>query len=268
MPRSTERFSSRVDNYVRYRPRYPRGVLETLQSGCGLTKTSVIADVGSGTGFLTELFLHHGNTVYGVEPNREMREAAEKLLKDYGQFRSVVGTAEETTLPDASIDFVTVGQAFHWFEQDKARKEFQRILKPQGWVVLVWNERKDSSPLDQAYEQLVRNYSDDYAEVHHKRIDNDVLRHFFGGDFEKKVLENSQKFDFEGLKGRLLSSSYSPEVGHPKHAPMLAELQSIFDAHQVNSQVKVEYDTRLYCGHLSQLPSNARKFTPLFSSNT
>lgn len=211
----------------------------------------MIADVGSGTGFLTELFLQNGNVVYGVEPNREMRVAAERLLQGYSHFRSVVGTAEETMLPDASVDFVTVGQAFHWFEQDKAREEFKRILKLQGWVALVWNERKDSSPLDHAYEQLVRNYSDDYAEVHHKRIDHDVLQQFFGGDFQKRTLENHQQFDFEGLKGRLLSSSYSPEVGHPKHEPMLVELERIFDAHQVNGQVTVAYDTMLYYGHLS-----------------
>jgi ubiquinone/menaquinone biosynthesis C-methylase UbiE len=170
MLRSTERFSSRVDNYVRYRPHYPKAVLESLQTNCGLTETSVIADVASGTGILTELFLQNGNVVYGVEPNHEMREAAEGLLKRYSQFRSIAGTAEETTLPETSVDFVTVGQAFHWFEIEKARQEFKRILKPQGCVALVWNERKDSSPLDHAYEQLVQTYSDDYAEVHHKKL--------------------------------------------------------------------------------------------------
>jgi ubiquinone/menaquinone biosynthesis C-methylase UbiE len=251
MLRSTERFSSRVDNYVRYRPRYPKGVLETLQRDCGLTKTSVMADVGSGTGILTELFLQNGNIVYGVEPNREMREAAERLLQNYSQFSSIVGTAEYTTLPETSVDFVTVGQAFHWFEQDKARQEFERVLKPGGWVALVWNERKDSSPFDYAYEQVVRKYSDDYAEVHHKRIDDKVLRRFFGWQFQKKVLENFQHFDFEGLKGRLLSSSYSPEAGHPRHAPLLAELERIFVTHQVNGQVTVAYDTNLYYGQLS-----------------
>jgi SAM-dependent methyltransferase len=251
MLRSTERFSSRVDNYVRYRPRYPQAVLETLQTNCGLTKTSVIADVASGTGILTELFLQNGNVVYGVEPNRDMCEAAERLLKEYSNFKSVVGTAEETTLVEKSVDFVTVGQAFHWFEQDKARREFERVLKPQGWVALVWNERRDKDSLDHAYEQLVQKYSDDYAEVHHKRIDNSVLQDFFGGEFQKRTLENHQLFDFGGLKGRLLSSSYSPEVGHPQHAPMLAELREIFDAHQVNGHVTVFYDTNLYYGHLS-----------------
>lgn len=96
----------------------------------------------------------------------------------------------------------------------------------------------------------MRKYSDDYADVHHKQFEEEVLEHFFGGKFQKRTLENFQTFDFEGLKGRLLSSSYSPEVGHPKHAPMLAELERIFSTHQVNSRVTIAYDTRLYYGHL------------------
>src|SRR5262245_64642768 len=137
----TQRFSSLVENYIKYRPGYPNEVIETLRSECGLTSGSIIADVGSGTGILTEMFLRIGNTVYGIEPNREMREAAERLLKDYPRFRSVASRAEETTLDDASVDFITAGQAFHWFDREKTREEFARILRPRGWVALIWNER-------------------------------------------------------------------------------------------------------------------------------
>lgn len=248
----TERFSNRVENYIRYRPHYPPGVIECLRSNCGMTEVSVIADVGSGTGILTELFLKNGNIVFGVEPNREMRAAGERLLQHSPRFRSIVGTAEETTLASSSVDFVTVGQAFHWFDQDRARAEFQRILKPQGWVALIWNERlEESTPFSHDYEQLLRTFATDYEAVNHKRIDQAILRKFFAGDFGTCTFENSQQFDFEGLKGRLLSSSYAPEAGNPQHVPMLVELRRLFGAHQINNQVTFEYDANLYYGSLT-----------------
>ena len=251
MTQATERFSSRVENYIRYRPNYPQGIIKCLRTHCGLTDASVVADVGSGTGILTGMFLQNGNSVYGLEPNREMRLAGERLLQAYHRFKSVAGTAEETTLAPSSIDFVTAGQAFHWFDQDKTKAEFQRILKPQGWVVFVWNERRETSTsFGQEYESLLQGYSTDYQQVNHKRIDDKVLHRFFGHGFQLNTFENSQHFDFEGLRGRLLSSSYAPEAGHPLHAPMLLELQRIFNEHQDNGKVTIEYDTNLYYGHL------------------
>ena len=139
---ATERFSNRVQDYARYRPHYPAAVIGSLQTNCQLLETSVIADVGSGTGILTELFLRHGNPVLAVEPNRQMREAGERLLEGYPHFQSIAGRAEATTLPEQSVDFVTAGQAFHWFDRKKAKAEFSRILKARGWVVLAWNERR------------------------------------------------------------------------------------------------------------------------------
>jgi ubiquinone/menaquinone biosynthesis C-methylase UbiE len=144
---STTRFSDRVENYIKYRPHYPPEVIDYLQSQNVLADSSVIADIGSGTGISTEMFLNNGNTVYGVEPNKEMREAAERLLKDYKNFVSVNGTAEETTLKNKSIDIVTAGQAFHWFDIPKSKAEFKRILKDTGYVVLMWNNKQLSSPL-------------------------------------------------------------------------------------------------------------------------
>lgn len=250
---STQRFSSRVEDYIKYRPGYPSGVIETLRGECGLTADSVIADVGSGTGILTRMFLRNGNQVYGVEPNREMRRAAETLLKDYPRFRSVAAKAEETTLGDASVDFITAGQAFHWFDREKARAEFTRILKRGGWVALIWNERLvDATPFLVAYEELLKDYSTDYEQVDHRRIDAAVIGDFFGGDnFKLKQFKNVQVFDYEGLKGRLLSSSYAPEAGHPNYEPMLEELQRIFQAHQSEGKVDFEYVTQMYYGQLS-----------------
>jgi ubiquinone/menaquinone biosynthesis C-methylase UbiE len=249
----TQRFSSRVENYIKYRPGYPNEVIETLRSECGLTSGSIIADVGSGTGILTEMFLRNGNPVYGVEPNREMREAAERLLKDYPRFRSVAARAEETALGDASVDFVTAGQAFHWFDREKTREEFARILRPRGWVALIWNERvTTTTPVLVAYEQLLKDYSTDYEQVDHRRIDDDVIREFFGSDkFILKQLKNIQVFDYEGVKGRLLSSSYAPEEGHPNYEPMLAELERIYQTYQDEGKVVFEYVTQMYYGQLS-----------------
>src|SRR5262249_20110821 len=180
---STERFSSRVENYMKDRPGYPIEVIETLSDECGLAADSIIADVGSGTGILTDMFLQNGNVVYGIEPNREMREAAERLLKDYPRFRSVAARAEETALDDKSVDFITAGQAFHWFDREKTRTEFVRILKSRGWVALIWNERvTTTTPFLVAYEQLLKDYSTDYEQVDHRRIDEDVIRDFFLSD--------------------------------------------------------------------------------------
>jgi SAM-dependent methyltransferase len=248
----TQRFSSRVENYIKYRPGYPNEVIETLRSECGLTSGSIIADVGSGTGILTEMFLRNGNTVYGIEPNREMREAAERLLKDYPRYLSVAARAEETTLDDASVDFVTAGQAFHWFDRGKTRGEFARVLKPQGWIALIWNERvTTTTPFLVAYERLLKDYSTDYEQVDHRRIDEDVIRDFFGSDdFRLKQFKNVQVFDCEGVKGRLLSSSYAPEEGHPNYEPMLAELERIFQTYQDEGKAVFEYVTQMYYGQL------------------
>src|SRR5262247_3366780 len=249
----TQRFSSRVENYVKYRPGYPQGIVETLRNECGLTSDSIIADVGSGTGILTEMFLRNGNTVYGIEPNREMREAAERSLKDYPHFRSVAARAEETTLDDASVDFVTAGQAFHWFDLEKTVGEFARVLKPQGRIALIWNERVTTTkPFLVAFERLLKDYSTDYEQVDHRRIDEDVIRDFFGSDdFRLRRFKNVQVFDYEGLKGRLLSSSYAPEEGRPNYEPMLAELERIFQTYQDEGKVVIEYVTQMYYGQLS-----------------
>jgi SAM-dependent methyltransferase len=251
MSNSVERFSTRVDNYIRYRPGYPPEVIETLKTECGLTPESVIADLGSGTGKLAKLFLENGNTVFGVEPNAGMREAAEAFLKDNENFRSIPGTAESTLLPSCSVDFVTAGQAFHWFDPAEAKTECIRILKNGGWAVLVWNERLvDATPFLRDYEALLLHYSIDYPVVRHENAENAIAEFFAPQAPTLAIFANTQKFDFEGLKGRVLSSSYTPETGHPKFEPMLSELREIFDRHQQSGKVNFDYDTKLYYGQL------------------
>lgn len=242
---STQRFSSRVADYVKYRPGYPPHVVGWLTERCGLSPASIIADVGSGTGLLTKLFLDNGNPVYGVEPNAEMRLAGEHFLSAYPNFISLNGTAEDTTLPAASIDFVAAGQAFHWFDGAKAGAEFRRILKPGGWVALIWNDRDTTStPFLRDYERMLQDYSTDYAQVDHKKTDVTTL----GIPLERKDFANTQVFDFAALKGRLMSSSYAPQAGHPQHEPMLNELRRMFNAHAQNGTVEFKYTTQVFIG--------------------
>lgn len=248
----TQRFSNRVENYLRYRPDYPVDVLDVLQKETGLKPSAIIADIGSGTGISSELFLRNGNTIFAVEPNDAMRRAAETLLARYADFRSVAGTAEATTLDSRSVDYVIAGQAFHWFDTRKAKAEFKRILRSDGWAVLMWNTRRTAStPFLFEYETLLQNFGTDYHEVQHRNIDVNALRPFFNDRFETRKLYNEQRFDFEGLKGRLLSSSYVPSEGDPRCEPMLTELRQIFDRHADSGQVVFEYDTELYFGRIA-----------------
>jgi ubiquinone/menaquinone biosynthesis C-methylase UbiE len=249
---ATSRFSDRVENYVRYRPGYPLEVIETLKSECGLTPGHVVADIASGTGIWTRMLLEQGNAVFGVEPNAEMREAGEHLSGGFPKFTSVGGTAEATTLPDHSVDIVTAAQAAHWFNRELSRREFTRILKRGGWLVLLWNERRTESTLFlRAYEQLLLTYGTDYKEVRHENTTSAVNEFFDPAHFQEQVFAMRQEFDYAGLEGRLLSSSYTPGADHPDYASMLRELRRIFDAHQAGGRVAFEYNTRLYFGQVS-----------------
>lgn len=249
---ATQRFSSRVEDYVRYRPGYPIQVIELLTQECGLTPDSIVADIASGTGIFTRLLLENGNRVFGVEPNAEMRAAGEEFLATYAKFSSVAGTAEATPLPAATIDLVTAAQAAHWFDRQTTRREFIRILKPSGWTVLIWNERKtDGSAFLRKYEDLLLNYGTDYGEVRHERTTAEIADFFAPSPFHSRTFATVQELDYSALEGRLMSSSYTPQRGNPKYEPMLARLREIFDAHQHNGRVPLEYDTRVFYGQLS-----------------
>lgn len=248
----TLRFSARVENYIRYRPGYPPQVLETLRAECGLTPASVVADIACGTGIFTRMLLENGNRAVGVEPNREMREAAERLLADHRNFTSVAGTAEASTLPARSVDFATAAQAAHWFDLPKARREFARILKPDGWAVLIWNERStDTTPFLRAYEELLIAYGTDYQQVRHEHTTDSIGTFFSPSPFEERVFDMRQEFDYAELEGRLLSSSYAPLQGLPNYEPVLKELRRIFDTYKKDGRVGMAYRTRMYYGQLS-----------------
>jgi SAM-dependent methyltransferase len=247
----TARFSDRVENYVRYRPGYPPEVLDLLRAECGLQPSHIVADIASGTGVFTRMLLENGNSVFAVEPNTEMRETGMRQLEDHNGLVSVAGTAEETTLGSASVDFVTAAQAAHWFDLARARAEFVRILRPEGWCVLIWNERRTSTtPFLRDYEQLLLTYGTDYKEVRHERTTAVIHEFFAPAPHREQVFDLRQQFDYEGTAGRLLSSSYAPLEGHPNYAPMMEELRRIFRVHARDDMVEFEYDTRVYFGHL------------------
>ncbi len=252
----TARFSDRVENYVRYRPGYPPEVLDLLRAECGLQPSHIIADIASGTGVFTRLLLENGNSVFAVEPNTEMREMGMHQLESYGRLVSVAGTAEETTLRSASVDFVTAAQAAHWFDLPRARAEFARILRsggPVGWCVLIWNERcTASTPFLRDYEQLLLTYGTDYKEVRHERTTVMIHEFFAPALCHERVFGMRQQLDYEGVAGRLLSSSYAPLEGHPSHAPMMQELQRIFRARATDDTVAFEYNTRVFYGKLDK----------------
>ncbi len=254
---STERFSDRVDNYVRYRPGYPPEVMELLRRECGLLPEHIVADIASGTGIFTRLLLENGNRVFAVEPNAAMRAAGSQLQESFKNLVPVSGTAEETTLPAASVDFITAAQAAHWFHPRLARAEFERILKPNGWCVFVWNERRtDGNPFLEQYERILQTYCADYKETRHGQTSRIIQEFLAGVQYQERVFQYMQEFDFEGLSGRLLSSSYSPLQQDPRHAPMMRDLEQIFRDHARDNKIRFEYDTQVF---VSKLNSDARK---------
>jgi len=242
----TRRFSSRVEDYVRYRPQYPGGVANLLPQECGLAPNSRVADIGSGTGLLARLFLDFGCEVFGVEPNSEMRHAGERALATEARFLSVDGRAEATTLPAQSVDFVTAGQSFHWFEREPARAEFRRILRPGGWVVLVWNERLPGEGFMDGYENLVDRYGQECPRAERHGLD----AFFENAGWRSAQLPNQQVLTLEGLRGRFLSSSRAPLPDTSDYQPLMEDLRTLFERNQVEGQVTLLYQTEVYFGRL------------------
>jgi SAM-dependent methyltransferase len=247
----TRRFSSRVEEYIRFRPGYPGALIDLLRRECALTRESRVADIGSGTGILSEMLLAFGCDVTGVEPNDEMRQAGDRLLASWPRFRSVSGRAEHTGLPAASLNLVTAAQAFHWFDPVAAQAEFRRILRPGGRLALIWNERLVEGAFLEGYEALLRRYCPEYAEVDHRRIDAKAMDSFFGaGTWQEAWLPNQQDFDLAGLLGRLDSSSYAPQQGASAYLPLRAEMTSLFEQSQHAGTVAFLYETRIWWGGL------------------
>jgi SAM-dependent methyltransferase len=256
---SKQRFSNRAADYVRYRPRYPESIVDFLRSECGLRPEHAIADIGSGTGFLSELFVKNGNRVFGVEPNEAMRQAGEDFLARYPNFVGVDGSAEATTLATASVDFITAGQAFHWFEPAASRREFQRILRPPGWVAILWYHRPlNKSSSTDAYEDFLIRFGTDYEKVRDAYPKNEDVVSFLGHEnVSTRDFSAAQEFTREQLNGLLKSTSFVPDQNHANYAPMMAELGKLFHENETNGRVRLEMTTTVYCGRLDGNGTNS-----------
>lgn len=248
MKDNTKRFSDRVQDYIKYRPHYPEELIPFLKENIGLNESKIIADIGSGTGISSIPFLKNRNKVFGVEPNKEMREAAEKLLSVYPNFKSIDGSSEQTNLPANSVDIVFAGQAFHWFDKTESKTEFDRIVKKNGNIVLVWNSRSVHSQFLQDYEKVLYEIIEEYKLVNHRNISDEEISQFFSPKkVNKATLENQQILDLNGLKGRLLSSSYCPKSG-PVYRKLMERIALLFNKHEKNGQIVFEYETQVYYG--------------------
>jgi ubiquinone/menaquinone biosynthesis C-methylase UbiE len=250
----TRRFSNRVADYVKARPSYPPQVLDFLETEDILVPGESIADIGSGTGIFTKLLLDKEFRVFAIEPNADMRAVAEAAFEGNPLFTSVDGTAERTTMDDNSVAVITAAQSFHWFDIEQCRPEFQRILQPGGYVILLWNDRDtERTAFAKGYDALILAYATDLDAIRQARLDLERMQHLFEPrSFETRQFYNKQSLDFEGLKARMLSSSYMPREGKPRYPELLAELQALFDESQQGGVVTIEYTTNVYWGQMDQ----------------
>ena len=251
---SIARFSRTVEHYRKHRPTYPQTIVEFLEGACRLPRTATIADIGSGTGRLSEIFLKAGYRVLGVEPNRDMRLACQEMLHRYSGFTGVAAVAEETTLEHQSVDLIVAGQAYHWFDQYRARKEFGRILRPEGWVALVWNIVRQDTPFLQAFDQFLRTYRSATLRssgIGARAFDDEFAAWYAPGRVRVKSFDSAQVVDYEGLKGCVLSYSFIPAPGSCEYDAMLKHLETVFREHQERGLVTIHYDCRMRYGQLS-----------------
>lgn len=247
---NTEKFTGKASIYKKYRPKYPKEFIDYLYSQVGFKKQSIIADIGSGTGILSEQLLKKESIVIGIEPNQNMRELAERDLSLYDKFTSVNGLAENTTLADNSVDYITVAQAFHWFNAEEFKKECQRILKPNGKVVLVWNSRATNSELVKENGQVCEKFCINFKGFSGGKEEKpDSFSSFFrAGTYEYKVFENNLSFDMDNFIGRNLSASYAPKEEDSNYQKFIDELSILFNKYSSNGFLVLPNITRCYVG--------------------
>ncbi|MGC1872540.1 MAG: class I SAM-dependent methyltransferase [Acidobacteriaceae bacterium] len=249
------RFADRATVYHRYRSKFPPELLDVLRERCGLQAHSVIADVGAGTGMLAELFLANGNRTFAVEPNAEMLALCRRLCEPYPNLTCVQASAEATTLPDASVDIVAVGRALHWFDLPAAKREFQRVLVPGGWLAVMGNIwERETGDFAKEYDSAVLKHARDLstAKDRYTIFEPARLQDFLAlAKMEAVTLSRTRKVTLEELIGRTVSISYAPLPDQPGYPAMCDELTAIFYRHQQNSTVEVAEDWSVCCGQIA-----------------
>lgn len=245
---NTGKFTGRQEDYAAARPSYAEGLLELLRGLYAPPERFAAADIGSGTGKLSAQLLKSGFTVYGVEPNGDMRGAAEALLGGGTRFASVDGSDRDTGLPDRSVDFVTAAQAFHWFDGPAFARECRRILRPGGRVFLIWNMRADA-PANRALAGVFRAYCPSFKGFSGGVTEDDeTIRAFFGGQYEKRRFPNPLVFDRERFLRRCFSGSYSLREGDRDYPAYRRALEELFDAYARDGLLTQPNETLVYLG--------------------
>lgn len=244
-----DRFRGKTGDYSRNRPGYPQEIITILQRENAVNSHSTIADIGSGTGKLAELFLKNGLRVVCVEPNPEMRTQASVDLMGYHDFSIMDGTAEDTGIDRNSVDLVVAGQAFHWFSPAESAGEFLRILKPGGMAALIWNDRVlGRDDFNAEYEHICRVFSNGYHQPGSLALDRSIIDRFFEGNVKVFTLENAQKLDLEGIMGRYFSASYALGPEDSRYAELLMEFCDAFSRHSVDGFATIRYQSRVFLG--------------------
>jgi ubiquinone/menaquinone biosynthesis C-methylase UbiE len=248
-----------VEAYLAYRPRFPRGIITFLREHGGLPEGAVVADVGAGTGMLAEIFLDAGHRVIAVEPNGGMLEACRALAAQQPALRVVQGSAEATTLPDASVDLIAVGRAMHWFDWPRAHREFARVLRPDGWVLVASNGHSDSGgPISTRLSEILRKSRTDSAEADTTRDFEKRLRGFLDtSSWQRRTLHHAMTVDFATLLGYAESLSAIPRPSERGHDGMVAELTMVFEEYQRDGLLVTPLTCNLHLGRLRRKFSTA-----------
>ena len=247
------KFDKKGEIYSKARPSYPDALFIYLKDQNLISKSTVAADIGSGTGIFTEKLCPYVSRVFAVEPNDGMRSVAEDKYTAYENIISVNGRAEDTKLSDKSVDFITVAQAFHWFDRQSFKTECRRILKNNGNILLVWNDRDTESELIRENYDINRRFCPNFkGSSNGIDFSKDAFRDFFEGDFDVVQFRNDLIYDEKAFVSRCLSSSYAPKPGEENYDEYVAELQELFKKHSLNGTAFYPYITRCYIGRLSK----------------
>lgn len=249
---NTTKFSDKVEVYRQYRPSYPDAFVHYLFDEVGISQDACVADIGAGTGILTEILSEHVKTVYAIEPDRNMRIACMDTCGRSCAFVALEGRAESTGLPDQCLDFITVAQAFHWFEPHRTQLEFSRVLKPDGMVILVWNSRVPDAPLTIAWDAVCRKHCPNFTGFSNDSVMSESQVHDFfrDGICETRQYPNNRLLDLASFLGTALSASYAPVFGQPAYDSFVTALTQLFWEHATGEKILVPMYTHSYVGRI------------------